>query len=505
VRAIASEMSASAPPPPLSPSSAPPPPAELVAAASRANQAHLFDDWDQLIPAQRERRAKEVSHLDFAALAVALAAALGAEEKASSTSSSTTAARNAGCEPWTSVVSLSAAGEGLSENAEQLALWEERGLRTAAEGKLAVVVLAGGQGTRLGSSKPKGCFDIGLPCGTSLFGLHARRVLALRKRAAGKEGKEGEKNEPARVDLFIMTSDATHEETVAHFSENGFFGLGEESVFFFRQGTMPCVTEEGKVIIGPRETGEKASDETSSNDIGGGIASSPDGNGGLYSALVSSGALDRMESRGARFVDVVCVDNALASPGDPAFVGACVSRGAAVGCRAVARERPEEKVGVFARETRKETGGGGRLRVLEYSELDPQQALAVDPETKKPLYAWANVCMHFFSTGFLRSAAEDLGCGPKGRALYHCARKAIPSFSVSENANVSVPGIKLELFIFDAFDAVAEEKVLICGVARDDAFAPVKNADAPSAVDTPAAAREALLARRARLGEERGF
>lgn len=212
-----------------------------------------------------------------------------------------------------------------------------------------------------------------------------------------------------------------------------------------------------------------------------------------------------MESRGARFVDVVCVDNALASPGDPAFVGACVERGVDVGCRAVARERADEKVGVFAAAAAASSSSSNssssshppsrRLRVLEYSELDPAQASAIDPLTQKPLYAWANVCMHFFTTSFLRSAAEDLGCGPRGRALYHCARKKIPSGCGPS----AVDGIKLELFIFDAFDVVPEEKVLVCGVAREECFAPVKNANCEDpklvAPDTPAAARDALLRR----------
>lgn len=535
VSAFASSMSSAS----AAAASSPPPPAELVAAAARANQSHLFDDWEHLSEAQRERRAADVAAIDFSALAVALSAALGKEEgEASATTTTSTAARNAGCSPWDSVVPLwsnspsSEGGDEVGTDQEQLARWEEAGLRAAAAGELAVVVLAGGQGTRLGSSKPKGCFDLGnLPCGTpSLFGLHAKRVLSLRRRAgkvetATREGEGGGGNEEqkrekseerlARVDLYVMTSDATHAETVAHFEQHDFFGLGAEGVFFFRQGTMPCVTEEGKVIVGPKGVkeggggaGERAAAAAAASVGGGGIAASPDGNGGLYAALVASGALDRMERRGALFADVVCVDNALASPGDPAFVGACVSAAAEVGCRAVRRERPDEKVGVFARESRKE--GDSRLRVLEYSELDPEKARAVDAATGRPLFGWANVCMHFFSTRFLRSAAADLGCGPVGRALYHCARKPIPSHCAASGSDVSVPGIKLELFIFDAFDAVPEERVLVCGVARADAFAPVKNADVAKEVgvigaDTPAAAREALLARRARVGEERGF
>ena len=364
------------------------------------------------------------------------------------------------------------------------------GLAAVRAGRAAVVVLAGGQGTRLGSTAPKGCFDIGLPSGVSLYGLLAARVLKLRALAGGGGGGEGgggggggPEGKPilAPLTLFVMTSAATHAATVAHFAAASNFGLGPDGVAFICQGELPVTGAPGTPAAGRILLANPST-----------LARAPDGNGGLYGALARSGALDRMERQGVTIVDVVCVDNALASPADPTFLGACLANPAfAVGCRALRRAGPAEKVGVFARDA------AGGLRVLEYSELSPADAAAtVEVEGERDAhemrdemraelkYGWANICMHAFSLAFLRSAAAADGF--EGRALYHAATKPVPAMAGP------TPATKLELFIFDAFDAAPPGSVVVAAVARASAFAPVK---AASGADTPAHARAAVLAR----------
>lgn len=262
-----------------------------------------------------------------------------------------------------------------------------------------------------------------------------------------------------------MTSPATHAATLAHWQEKDWYGLGQNTVHFLQQASIPAVDAAGRVLLASAST----------------LVRSPNGNGGVYAALQASGALDGMENAGIKFVDIICVDNALARGGDPAFVGACIEAGADVGCRALPRASPAEKVGVFASDAR------GRLRVLEYSELPPDAAAAMGPDGVTPLYAWANICMHFASVPFLRAAAADLGVA---RPLFHAARKPVKTLD-----SPATPAIKLELFIFDAFDAVPAVNVAIFGVDRAEAFAPVKGA---TGVDTPADARAAVLAQGAR-------
>jgi len=105
--------------------------------------------------------------------------------------------------------------------------WWRRGLRPISEGKLAVVLLAGGQGTRLGSSDPKGCFSIGLPSRKSLFQLQAERILCIQKLAAQCTDAPGS---TVQIHWYIMTSPFTDEATRKFFETHRYFGLEPNQV-----------------------------------------------------------------------------------------------------------------------------------------------------------------------------------------------------------------------------------------------------------------------------------
>ncbi|KAJ7565522.1 hypothetical protein O6H91_02G063800 [Diphasiastrum complanatum] len=339
--------------------------------------------------------------------------------------------------------------------AEERERWWGLGLKAISEGKLAVLLLSGGQGTRLGSSDPKGCFNIGLPSGKSLFQLQAERILRVQKLAAQSTSI----GTPVRIPWYIMTSPFTDDATRKFFENRKYFGLEREQVIFFQQGTLPCVTKEGRIIMeAPYQ-----------------VARAPDGNGGVYSALKASKHLDGMAKKGIQFVDCCSVDNALVRVADPLFLGYCVEKGVPCAAKVVRKAYPQERVGVFV-----QRGKGGPVAVLEYSELDPTLAFAINQESGRLHFKWSNVCMQMFSLDFLSDVAEEL----ERDSIYHMAEKKIPSIEGP------VPGIKMEQFIFDAFSYAPS--VALFEVLREEEFAPVKNASGAS-VDTPDTARLLIL------------
>jgi UDP-N-acetylglucosamine pyrophosphorylase len=322
-----------------------------------------------------------------------------------------------------------------------------QGMRALREGKVAAFLVAGGQGTRLGHDGPKGVFDIGLPSRKSLFQLQAERILRL-SRQAGKT-----------IPWYIMTSEENHAETTAFFKERRNFGLPERDIFFFKQGQLPVVDSEGKVLLASK----------------GRISQGPNGNGGCFLALKASGALEDMKRRGVEWVFFYSVDNALVKVCDPHFVGYAMGTGLPAASKAVVRAGPDEKVGVLCTK-------GGRPSVIEYSEMTPEMLNARTPDGRLRFES-ANIAIHLFTRAFLEAGADaDLP--------YHVAHKKIAHVGPSgEMVTPASPNAwKFELFMFDLFPLAEGMGGLL--VRREEEFAPVKNRDG---VDSPATARALLL------------
>lgn len=342
------------------------------------------------------------------------------------------------------------------------AQWHTRGLAAIRDGEVAVVIMAGGQGTRLGSSSPKGCYDVGLPSGKSLFQIQMERVLRLQA-LASQEGKASKK-----LPVYFMTSPATDAPTRTYFQEKQYFGLNASDVSFFQQGMLPCLTTEGKIIM---ENKTK-------------VALAPDGNGGIYKGLHLSGSLADMKQRGVKYVHVFGIDNILIKVADPSFVGFCVLNNSTASNKVVLKTRPHEKVGVMCLR-------GGRPGVVEYSEITKQMAELRDAETGCLVYSAGNIAQHYFTLAFLESVINKT-------FPLHIANKNIPSIDADGKA-VNVKGIKLEKFIFDSF--AFSDSMSVFAVPRASEFSGVKN---KVGRDSPGTARYALSSYSIQLARKAG-
>lgn len=348
-----------------------------------------------------------------------------------------------------------------------LSTWRAKGFDAICRGQIGVLILAGGQGTRLGFDRPKGEYDVGMPSHHSLFHMQVHRMQKLKELVTGNA-----KGASVSLPLYVMTSPMTDADTRAYFASQGNFGLPETDVMFFCQGTLPCLTPEGKIML---ENGHT-------------VAEAPDGNGGIYRALHTQGVVADLQRRGVVGVHVFAVDNAVVKVADPLFLGYCLESGADIGSKVCAKAGPHEKVGVLC------VRGEGHT-VVEYSEMDKATAELRDPLTHELVYNAGNLCIHYYNTEFLATH-----CSPESLPkVYHVARKGIPfadpdtgrTLSKEQMAGRGNTGIKLESFIFDVFPQARHMAVL--EVERAGEFAPVKNAPG-SSDDSPDTARQLLSA-----------
>uniref|UniRef100_R7WA54 UDP-N-acetylglucosamine diphosphorylase n=1 Tax=Aegilops tauschii TaxID=37682 RepID=R7WA54_AEGTA len=369
------------------------PPQELLERMKDYGQEGAFALWDELSPEDRDLLVRDIESLDLSRIDRIIRRSMGSQAfLANVVILLSTGGYLAPAEPVPES-SVSRVEERSPEDKER---WWKKGLRAISEGRLAVVLLAGGQGTRLGSSDPKGCFS-------------PRNTLPIH--------------------WYIMTSPFTDDVTRKFFESRKYFGLEADQVTFFQQGTLPCVSDDGRFIM---ETPYK-------------VAKAPDGNGGVYAALKSKKLLDDMSSRGVKYVDCYGVDNVLVRVADPTFLGYFIEKGVSSAAKVVRKAYPQENVGVFV-----QRGRGGPLSVVEYSEMDAAMTTEINQSTGRLRYCWSNVCLHMFSLEFLNQVANSL-------------EKDTP-----------------DIWKFGG------------QVLREEEFAPVKNANG-SAYDTPDSAKLMLL------------
>jgi UDP-N-acetylglucosamine/UDP-N-acetylgalactosamine diphosphorylase len=411
---------------------------QLLAQLKPFGQDHLLAHWDRLDEHQREDLADEIERIDLALIERLVRQPRHDDEICR-------LADQAGPPPAFRL------GDPSNRFSPREAV--ARGTAALRAGEVGVILVAGGQGTRLGFDHPKGMFSIGPVSGATLFQILTEKVLAVSRRYE------------VRVPMYVMTSPATHHETVEFFVRHENFGLPAEDLKIFCQGTMPAVdAETGKILL----------------DSPDGIALSPDGHGGMLAALARSGGLDDAADRGLKHFFYMQVDNPLVHACLPEFLGYHLLAGSEMTTQVVRKRDPLERVGNVVRI-------GDRLRVIEYSDLPDEIAGRRAPDGSLEIWA-GSIAVHAMAVDFLRRMADSAEGLP-----FHIAYKKVRHIDASGQAVVPEKpnAIKFERFIFDLLPSAANAVVVEIDPAQH--FGPLKNAPG-AAQDTPDAVRAQLIA-----------
>ena len=328
---------------------------------------------------------------------------------------------------------------------EQIEKFDKLGEEILINGKYAVVTMAGGQGTRLGHTGPKGTFKL------DVYGKGKYLFEILKENL-----EEANKKYDTTIPWYIMTSKENNSATVEFLEKNNYFGYPKEAVTIFTQSELPLVDFDGKLLI--------------SKDMK--IKEASDGNGGTYSSLRASGCLSDMKDKGIKWVFIGGVDNALLKMADVTLLGMAIDKQVQIASKSVVKANPHEKVGVFCKMN-------NHPKVIEYAELPESMAEEVDDDGELK-YGESHIMCNLYTIEAIEKASKE-------PLMYHSAVKK--NSYIDENGKEITPeepnSYKFESFIFDAFEFF--DDIAILRGKREDDFAPVKNKDG---VDSPKTAKE---------------
>lgn len=327
---------------------------------------------------------------------------------------------------------------------EEKEKYDKIGTEKIKNGKLAVVTMAGGQGTRLGHNGPKGTYKLNVGKEMSLFEILCKTL------------KEAKEEYGVYVHWYIMTSNQNNKETVDFFEKNNYFDYPKEKITFFIQGELPMVGLDGKILV----------------DEKGFVKLASDGHGGVFESMDKSGVLAQMKKEGTEWVFIGGVDNVLAKMVDNTLIGLAETKNCLAAGKSLIKANAKEKVGVFCKRD-------GKPSVIEYSEISDELA-ELEDENGELVYSESHILCNMFNIKRIEMIS-------KNKLPYHVAKKK--ANYMDEKGQIVIASepnaYKFESFIFDAFTSL--DSMVIMRVKREDEFAPVKNAEG---VDSPETAKK---------------
>lgn len=317
----------------------------------------------------------------------------------------------------------------IEENKEQ---YISTGIEAIKNGKVAAVLLAGGQGTRLGLNQPKGTLNVGIHHDLFLFEQLIKNTLDVVNQAN------------AWIPFYIMTSDKNYHDTVSFFEEHNYFGYQKEYIKFFIQDMVPSVDYNGKLLMETMDS----------------LSMSPNGNGGWFSSMISSGLDQDLKEKKIEWINVFSVDNILQKIADPSFIGATILSDCECGSKVVKKVSPDERVGVMCRVN-------DHPSIIEYYEM-PKELAHATREDGELTYGFGVILNYLFHVDKLFEIVDrDLPL--------HIVEKKIPY--INDNNELIQPkqpnGYKFETLVLDMVEMMND--CVPYEVIREHEFAPIKN------------------------------
>ena len=397
---------------------------ELLNVLKEHGQEHIFEAYQKLDDKGKEKLAAQIERIDWSIVEMAGHKELSQERGK--------------LEPLSALE--------VTQIEENKAKYEEIGLGAIRAGKVGAVLLAGGQGARLGSDGPKGKDNIGLTKELYIFARLLRNLMDVTDKAG------------CFVPLYVMTSDKNHDETIAFFEEKNYFGYPKDFVKFFKQEMAPSVDFQGKLYMESADS----------------LSLSPNGNGGWFYSMEVTGVLKDVKARGVEWLNIFAVDNVLQRIADPVFVGATIDSGCVSGAKVVRKADPEEKIGVLCLED-------GKPSIVEYYEMT-EEIINSREANGELSYNFGVILNYLFRVDQLEEISSQ-------KMTVHVVEKKIPF--IDEKGVLVKPespnGYKFELLVLDMIHMF--DNCLSYEVVRDYEFAPIKN---KTGVDSVESARALL-------------
>lgn len=390
----------------------------------KLGQEHLIDFYNKLDEAGREKLFSQVANVDSRLIEMARGTQKGQERGK--------------FEPL--------AGMDLKQIAARREEFEAIGIKAIQDCKVGAVLLAGGQGTRLGFDGPKGTYNIGITKDVFIFERLIANLMEVTTKAK------------AFVPLYIMTSDKNNDETQRFFEEKQYFGYPKEYVKFFIQDMAPSVDFNGNLYMEEKDS----------------LSLSPNGNGGWFTSMVKAGLLEDIHAKGIEWMNIFAVDNVLQRIADPVFIGATIDSKCVSGAKVVRKADPQERVGVLCLED-------GMPSIAEYYEMTDEMINNRNADGELS-YAFGVILNYLFRVDKL----EEI---QKAHMPVHIVEKKIPYMTLEgEKVKPEKPnGFKFEELVLDMIHLL--DNCLPYEVERSKEFAPIKN---PTGVDSVESARELL-------------